>query len=83
MIQGGDPEVQAGVAKSIWGGKFEGGRLNKSISLCGCSCLCNSRGTSTNGSQFYIVTGEKQTDASRRYQKSIIQNYGRKPILMS
>jgi cyclophilin family peptidyl-prolyl cis-trans isomerase len=80
MIQGGDPEGTGRGGESIWGGKFEGGTSTNLYHFAGAVAYANSRGTSTNGSQFYIVTGEKQTDASLdRYEKSIIQNYGRKP----
>jgi len=58
MIQGGDPLGNGTGGESIWGGKFEGGTDNHLIHAAGAVAYANSGATSTNGSQFYIVTGE-------------------------
>lgn len=62
MIQGGDPLGTGTGGESIWGDKFEGGTSEKAIHLRGAVAYANSGATSTNGSQFYIVTGEDITD---------------------
>jgi len=62
MIQGGDPLGTGMGGESIWGEKFEGGTSKKLIHLRGAIAYANSGSTSTNGSQFYIVTGEDVTD---------------------
>ena len=64
MIQGGDPQGTGRGGESIWGGKFDGGTSSNLYHFAGAVAYANSGATSTNGSQFYIVTGEKQTDAS-------------------
>lgn len=57
MIQGGDPLGNGTGGESIWGGKFEGGTDSHVIHAAGAIAYANSGATSTNGSQFYIVTG--------------------------
>ena len=60
MIQGGAPNDGSG-GESIWGGKFDGGKYFNLIHTAGAVAYANSNGTSTDGSQFYIVTGETFT----------------------
>lgn len=55
MIQGGDPKGDGTGGKSIWGDKFEGGTSEHLYHFSGAVAYANSKGTSTNGSQFYIV----------------------------
>ncbi len=55
MIQGGDPHADGSGGKSIWGGSFEGGTSEHLYHFTGAVAYANSQGTSTNGSQFYIV----------------------------
>ena len=55
MIQGGDPRGNGTGGKSIWGDKFEGGTSENLYHFTGAVAYANSSGTSTNGSQFYIV----------------------------
>ena len=55
MIQGGDPRGDGTGGKSIWGEKFEGGIAEGLYHFSGAVAYANSQGTSTNGSQFYIV----------------------------
>ena len=62
MIQGGDPLGTGTGGESIWGDKFDGGTSKDAIHLRGAIAYANSGATSTNGSQFYIVTGEEITD---------------------
>lgn len=57
MIQGGDPLGTGTGGESIWGDKFEGGTDPHLIHMSGAVAYANSGATSTNGSQFYIVTG--------------------------
>lgn len=57
MIQGGDPEGTGRGGSSIWGEKFEGGTDSHLIHASGAVVYANSGATSTNGSQFFIVTG--------------------------
>lgn len=58
MIQGGDPEGTGRGGESIWGESFDGGTDPHLIHSAGAVAYANSGSTSTNGSQFYIVTGE-------------------------
>ena len=63
MIQGGDPNGDGTGGESVWGGKFDGGTDPHLIHAAGALAYANSGATSTNGSQFYIVTGEVYSDA--------------------
>ncbi len=63
MIQGGDPEGTGMGGESTWGGSFDGGKYYNLIHAAGAVAYANSGSTSTNGSQFYIVTGEVYDDA--------------------
>ncbi len=62
MIQGGDPEGNGMGGESAWGGSFDGGKYYNLIHAAGAVAYANSGSTSTNGSQFYIVTGEVYDD---------------------
>ncbi len=62
MIQGGDPEGSGRGGESIWGGKFDGGISPNLIHAAGAVAYANSGSPTTNGSQFYIVTGTKLSD---------------------
>ena len=59
MIQGGDPSGNGTGGESIWGGKFDGGTDPHLIHAAGALAYANSGSTSTDGSQFYIVTGTR------------------------
>lgn len=59
MIQGGDPWGTGAGGESIFGDKFDGGTDKHLIHAAGAVAYANSGSTATNGSQFYIVTGEK------------------------
>lgn len=63
MIQGGDPLGNGTGGECIWGDKFDGGTYFNLVHVAGALAYANSGSTSTNGSQFYIVTGEECTDA--------------------
>ncbi|MCM1507400.1 MAG: peptidylprolyl isomerase [Ruminococcus flavefaciens] len=63
MIQGGDPEGTGRGGESMWGGSFDGGTDPHLIHSAGAVAYANSGDTSSNTSQFYIVTGEKYTKA--------------------
>jgi len=73
MIQGGDPQGTGRGGESIWGGKFDGKTSEHLYHFAGAVAYANSGATSTNGSQFYIVTGQKQTDASIADTESYIK----------
>lgn len=62
MIQGGDPLGTGTGGESLWGEKFDGGTSDKLTHAAGTIAYANSGATSTNGSQFYIVTGETYGD---------------------
>lgn len=70
MIQGGDPKGDGTGGESCWGGKFDGGTSPQLIHVPGALCYANSGATSTNGSQFYIVTGSEMTQADLDYYES-------------
>lgn len=69
MIQGGDPLGTGTGGESVWGGKFDGGTSDKLTHAAGALAYANSGATpesnsptSSDGSQFYIVTGETYND---------------------
>lgn len=62
MIQGGDPLGNGTGGESVWGGSFDGGTDPHVIHATGAVAYANSGATSTDGSQFYIVTGTPITD---------------------
>ena len=62
MIQGGDPNGDGTGGESANGGKFDGGKYFNLLHVAGALAYANSQGTATDGSQFYIVTGEPCTD---------------------
>lgn len=64
MIQGGDPLGNGTGGESIWGAKFDGGTNPHLIHSAGAVAYANSGSTATNGSQFYIVTGEVYDEAT-------------------
>ena len=61
MIQGGDPDGTGMGGESVWGGSFDGGTDPHLIHAAGAIAYANSGSTATDGSQFYIVTGEVYT----------------------
>ncbi|MDE6777493.1 MAG: peptidylprolyl isomerase [Oscillospiraceae bacterium] len=63
MIQGGDPNGDTTGGESCWGGYFNGGVSEQLIHVPGAVAYANSGDISTDGSQFYIVTGMPVTDA--------------------
>ncbi len=62
MVQGGDPLGSGTGGESIWGGKFDGGTDPHLIHVAGALAYANNGKTSTNGSQFYVVTGATYSD---------------------
>lgn len=62
MIQGGDPNGNGTGGASVWGDKFDGGKYFNLIHAAGAVAYANSGSTATNGSQFFIVTGEVCND---------------------
>ncbi len=92
MIQGGDPKGDGTGGESIWGEKFDGGTDAHLIHLPGAVAYANSGSTATNGSQFYIVTGEEATEEMFEYyeqnkirfsdkSKEMYKQYGGTPFL--
>ena len=63
MIQGGDPKGDGTGGESCWGGQFDGGVSSQLIHLPGALAYANAGMTSTDGSQFYIVTGQDVDNA--------------------
>ena len=72
MIQGGDPDGTGMGGESVWGGSFDGGTDPHLIHAAGAIAYANSGSTATDGSQFYIVTGEVYTDD----EISELESYG-------
>ena len=72
MIQGGDPKGDGTGGESCWGGEFDGGVSEQLIHVPGALAYANSNGTTTDGSQFYIVTGYPVTQADL---DSYVENY--------
>ena len=70
MIQGGDPLGNGQGGESIWGGRFDGGTSGYLCNVKGALAYANSGSTSTDGSQFYIVVGQKFTD------ETVFEKYG-------
>lgn len=92
MVQGGDPNGDGSGGESTWGGEFDGGTDSHLIHLTGALAYANSGSTSTDGSQFFIVTGSKVDDdtfslyeqygyAFSDNQKEIYKQYGGVPFL--
>ncbi len=92
MIQGGDPLGTGAGGESVWGGKFEGGTDPHLLHAAGAVSYANTGATSTNGSQFFIVTGEVYSDDEiaelekngyvlSDYQKEIYTDVGGTPWL--
>lgn len=59
MIQGGDPEGTGMGGECIWGLRFDGGTSEYLYHVKGALAYANSGSTSTDGSQFYVVVGQK------------------------
>lgn len=55
MIQGGDPKGNGTGGKSLWGDEFEGGTSEHLYHFTGAVAYGRSQGSTTSGSQFYIV----------------------------
>ncbi len=62
MIQGGDPEATGRGGESVWGGRFDGGTSEYLCHVKGALAYANSGSTKYDGSQFYVVVGQKFTD---------------------
>ena len=62
MIQGGDPTGTGRGGQSIYGEKFDGGVDPHLVHVSGAIAYANSGSTATNGSQFFIVTGQTFTE---------------------
>ncbi len=71
MIQGGDPKGDGTGGESCWGGKFNGGVTEQLIHVPGALAYANSKGPATDGSQFYVVTGDKTDAETLKYYEEI------------
>jgi len=75
MIQGGDPKGNGTGGDPADGITFEAGDASESLThVSGAVAYANSGSTATNGSQFYIVTGEKYDDTTISQME---QTYGK------
>ncbi|MDO4864668.1 MAG: peptidylprolyl isomerase [Ruminococcus sp.] len=93
MIQGGDPLGTGTGGESTWGGEFDGGTDAHLAHVTGALAYANSGSTATDGSQFYIVTGDQNvTDDTFSYyeqygysfsdsQKELYKKVGGAPFL--
>ena len=92
MIQGGDPLGNGTGGESIYEKGFDGGTDPRLIHAAGAVAYANSGSTATNGSQFYIVTGEKYDESTMQQledsgyaftdnEKEIYSKYGGTPWL--
>ena len=93
MIQGGDPKGDGTGGESCWGGQFDGGFSNQLIHVPGALAYANAGSTATDGSQFYIVTGQtvdtalldELTEQNQIYfsqqAKDLYTQYGGTPFL--
>ena len=70
MVQTGDPKGDGTGGESCWGGKFNGGVNEQLIHVPGALAYANSAGPTTDGSQFYIVTGAEMTQEDLDYYES-------------
>ena len=66
MIQGGDPKGNGTGGECIWGEKFDGGVSPNLCHAAGAVAYANSGSTDTDGSQFYIVTGQVYSEDDLR-----------------
>ena len=75
MIQGGDPKGDGTGGESCWGGKFNGSVTEQLIHVPGALAYANSAGPATDGSQFYIVTGDStDAEALKYYEEEYDKN---------
>jgi cyclophilin family peptidyl-prolyl cis-trans isomerase len=75
MIQGGDPKGDGTGGESCWGGKFNGSVTEQLIHVPGALAYANSAGPATDGSQFYIVTGDStDAEALKFYEEEYDKN---------
>ena len=72
MIQGGDPNGDGTGGESIYDKGFDGGTDPHLIHAAGAVAYANNGTTASNGSQFYIVTGEVYSDS----EIEEIESYG-------
>lgn len=75
MIQGGDPKADGTGGESCWGGEFDGGWSPQLLHLPGALAYANSAGTATDGSQFYIVTGQPMPESTLDYYTEELNIY--------
>jgi len=78
MIQGGDPKGDGTGGESIYEKGFDGGTDPHLIHAAGAVAYANSGSTASNGSQFYIVTGEvygkEEIDELKSYGYAFTEN---------
>lgn len=74
MIQGGDPKGNGTGGESIWGKPFEDEFSDKLFNITGAVAMANS-GKNTNGSQFFINQGGKESFSGWDYAQQIYDKY--------
>lgn len=73
MIQGGDPFGNGRGGESVWGLNFDGGTSEYLYHVKGALAYANSGSTMTDGSQFYIVVGQK-------FPEDVLDKYAKRPL---
>lgn len=74
MIQGGDPAGNGTGGESIWGHPFEDEFSDKLFNISGALSMANC-GKNTNGSQFFINQGGKESFSGWDYAQQIYEKY--------
>ena len=74
MIQGGDPNGNGTGGESIWGKPFEDEFSDKLFNITGAVAMANS-GKNTNGSQFFINQGNKESFDGWEYFENVYEKY--------
>ena len=78
MIQGGDPNQNGTGGESIWGQPFEDEFSDKLFNITGAVAMANS-GKNTNGSQFFINQGGKDSFGGWDYAQKVYDKYKDNP----
>ena len=74
MIQGGDPNGNGTGGESIWGKPVEDEFSDKLFNITGAVAMANS-GKNTNGSQFFINQGNKESFDGWEYFENVYEKY--------
>ncbi len=74
MVQSGDPASNGTGGESIWGHPFEDEFSDKLFNISGALSMANC-GKNTNGSQFFINQGDKESFSGWDYAQQIYEKY--------